>query len=168
MAGFGNRLSAPDIDAVVDYVRAALMVPQTEISGTDAHAGRAAAQRPGASKAVAASGADMQQPMPKGLKGDAAAGGRFYNANCATCHGIKGDGKGPRAYFINPKPRNFIDPTFTSSFNRPAIYAATSQGRLGTEMPAWSKVLSDREIANVSEYVFQRFVLPAQKVARKK
>jgi mono/diheme cytochrome c family protein len=158
MAGFGNRLPAGDIDNVVDYVRAALMVPQTEISGTDAHAGRAAAQR---------SGADMKQPMPKNLKGDAAAGGRFYAANCATCHGAKGDGKGPRAYFINPKPRNFIDPTFTSAFNRPAIYAATSVGRLGTEMPAWNKVLSDREIANVSEFVFQRFVLPAQKAAKK-
>lgn len=167
MAGFGNRLAAGDIDNVVDYVRAALMVPQTEISGTDAHAGRAAAQRPGAAKTAAASGADMNQPMPKNLKGDAAAGGRFYAANCATCHGAKGDGKGPRAYFINPKPRNFIDPTFTSAFNRPAIYAATAVGRLGTEMPAWNKVLSEREIANVSEFVFQRFVLPAQKAAQK-
>ena len=159
MSGFGGRLAAADIEAVVDYVRAAIMVPQTEISGTSAHAGRAST--PG--KPATGGGADMKQPMPKALKGNVAAGERFYLANCATCHGAKGDGKGPRAYFINPKPRNFQDPAFTSAFNRPAIFAATSVGRLGTEMPAWNKVLSDQEIANVAEFVFQRFVLPKQK-----
>lgn len=165
MAGFGSRLQAPDIEAVVDYVRAALMVPQTDISGTDAHAGRAGSSpaAKAAPKAPGPSGADMKQPMPNQLKGDPIAGGRFYMGNCATCHGAKGDGKGPRAYFINPKPRNFLDPAFTAAFNRPAIYAATSMGRLGTEMPAWSKVLSDQEIANVTEFVFTRFVQPGQK-----
>lgn len=170
MAGFGSRLPAPDIEAVVDYVRSALMVPQTEISGTDAHAGRKAGSKPAAPQTTAtrSAGADMKQPMPNGLKGNAAAGGRFYMANCATCHGAKGDGKGPRAYFINPKPRIFIDPAFTSAFNRPAIYAATAVGRLGTEMPAWNKVLSDQEIANVTEFVFQRFVVPGQKQRKSK
>lgn len=168
MAGFGSRLQPPDIEAVVDYVRAALMVPQTEISGTDAHAGRRAGARAPLPTTAKASGADMKQPMPNGLKGDVAAGGRFYAANCATCHGATGDGKGPRAYFINPKPRIFTEPSFTSSFNRPAIYAATAVGRLGTEMPAWNKVLSDQQVANVAEFVFQRFVVPNQKPAKTK
>ena len=168
MAGFGSRLQGPDIEAVVDYVRAALMVPQTQISGTDAHAGRQAGTRAPAPASAKSSESGMQQPMPNGLKGDAVAGGRFYMANCATCHGAKGDGKGPRAYFINPKPRVFIDPSFTSGFNRPAIYAATAMGRLGTEMPAWSKVLNDQQIANVTEFVFQRFVMPGQKQGKTK
>jgi mono/diheme cytochrome c family protein len=166
MAGFGGRMPASDIDAVVDYVRAAIMVPQTDISGTNAHAGRAGSPVP--KVAAANSGADMKQPMPNSLKGSVAAGERFYMANCATCHGAKGDGKGPRAYFINPKPRNFLDPAFTSSFNRPAIYAATSIGRQGSEMPAWSKVLNEQEIANVAEFVFQRFVAARQKTAKAK
>lgn len=164
MAGFGGRLPATDIDAVVDYVRSAIMVPHTEISGTDAHAGRKGSQVP----AKKTSGADMKQPMPNGLKGDAVAGGRFYMANCATCHGAKGDGKGPRAYFIMPKPRNFVDPAYSSGANRPSIFATTSVGRLGTEMPAWNKVLTDQEIANVSEFVFQRFILPGQKQRKSK
>lgn len=166
MAGFGGRLPAQDIDAVVDYVRAAIMVPQTEISGTNAHAGRATTTD--SKSAKTSSGADMKQPMPNALTGNPVAGERFYLANCATCHGAKGDGKGPRAYFINPKPRNFIDPSFTTTFNRPAIYAATSMGRLGTEMPAWSKVLNEQEIANVSEFVFQRFVQTQRKVRKEK
>lgn len=157
MPAFGARLPAEDIESVVDYVRTALMVPETSISGTKAHGGRQG-DTPAATPT-----ADMSLPMPEGLKGNAAKGRRFYDDNCATCHGVKGDGKGPRAYFINPKPRNFVDPSYQARFNRPAVYAATSMGRLGTEMPAWSKVLSKQEVADVSEYVFQKFIVPGQK-----
>jgi mono/diheme cytochrome c family protein len=150
MAAFKDRLPAQDIEAVVDYVRIALMLPATAsaISGTSAHGGRNST----------ASDDSMAQPFQAGLVGNAAKGEKAYMANCATCHGAKGDGKGPRAYFINPKPRNFIDPGFSKSFNRPAIFTAVSQGRLGAEMPAWSKVMTDQEIADVSEFVFRRFV----------
>jgi mono/diheme cytochrome c family protein len=48
-------------------------------------------------------------------------------------------------------------------FNRPLIYATTSAGKLGTEMPAWSKVLTDQEIADVAEYVFITFIRPGDK-----
>lgn len=152
MAAFGGRMPAQDVEAVVDYVRAALMVPETDISGIKAHGGRAGDVTPNVVQA------DMSQPMPGGLKGDPDKGGRFYMANCATCHGAAGDGRGPRAYFINPKPRNFRDASAQSVFNRPAIYLATSMGRQGSEMPAWSKVLSDQEIADVAEFVFRRFI----------
>jgi mono/diheme cytochrome c family protein len=105
--------------------------------------------------------ADMSLPMPKGLVGDAAAGRKFYDANCATCHGVKGDGQGPRAYFINPKPRVFTAPEVRALFNRPAIFAAVSAGSLGSEMPAWDKVLDAQQIADVSEYVFRAFMAPS-------
>jgi mono/diheme cytochrome c family protein len=80
-------------------------------------------------------------------------------ANCAACHGARGDGAGPRAYFINPRPRNFVEEASRARFDRPALYAAVSDGRVGTEMPAWSKVATAQQRADVSEYVFQTFVL---------
>lgn len=167
MAPFSSRLSQQDIEAVVDYVRAALMVPAAEtISGTRAHGGRGN-DGVAVPKANPVASADMKQAMPNGLRGDVQKGGRFYNANCATCHGVKGDGKGPRAYFINPKPRNFVEARSRATLNRPAIYAATAVGRLGTEMPAWNKVLTDQEIADVAEYVFTRFIRPGGKAASK-
>jgi len=153
MAGFAGRLPAEDILVVIDYVRAALMVPVSDaISGTRAHGGRG--NDPAAT-------IQTQEPFASGLSGNAGRGEKLYMATCVTCHGAKGDGKGPRAYFINPKPRNFIDPAF-ASFNRPAIYAAVANGRLGTEMPAWSKVLNDQEITDVAEFVFSRFIRPAK------
>jgi mono/diheme cytochrome c family protein len=155
MAAFSNRLSGEEIGTIVDYVRAALMVPETRgISGTDAHAGR---------RGTISEDGGMAQPFQSMLKPDPAAGRKLYLATCATCHGDKGDGQGPRAYFIRPKPRNFLDPAFRATFNRPALYTAVSEGRLGTEMPAWNKVLSEQEMVDVSEFVFTRFVRPAAK-----
>jgi len=153
MAAFAGRLPTADIEATVDYVRAALMLPATSrISGTSANG----------SGGQASSNDGMFQPFQNGLSGDPAKGEKTYMANCATCHGAKGDGKGPRAYFINPKPRNFTDKSFRFAFNRPAIYTAVHDGRLGAEMPAWSKVLNDQEIADVSEFVFRRFAQPGK------
>ena len=152
MAPFNARMPADDIAAVVDYIRAALMVPDTRgISGTDAHAGR---------RGATAREDGMTQPYQSGFVGNVARGEKLYMATCATCHGNKGDGKGPRAYFINPKPRNFLDTTFRATFNRPALYTAVAEGRLGTEMPAWNKVLTEQEMVDVSEFVFTRFVRP--------
>lgn len=167
MAAFSNRLAQKDIEDVVDYVRAALMVPTADaISGTRAHGGRTQDAK-SAPKSNPVIMSDMKQPMPNGLRGDAQKGGRFYNANCATCHGVKGDGKGPRAYFINPKPRNFVEARSRATLSRPLIFATTSAGKIGTEMPAWSKVLSNQEIADVSEYVFTTFIRPNSKASDK-
>jgi mono/diheme cytochrome c family protein len=169
MAGFASQLKPEEINAVVDYIRTAFMGEgsQIGISGTRAHGLTSAANPAPAPAAAVAIGApapplraDMGLPLPASLKGDAAAGRRFYDANCATCHGVKGDGKGPRAYFINPKPRNFLTDASREQLNRPAIYAGVSAGRLGSEMPAWDKVLAPQEIANVSEYVFRAFIAP--------
>ena len=44
--------------------------------------------------------------------------------------------------------------------NRVELFEMISEGKPGTEMPAWDKVLSPQEIANVSEFVFQRFIQP--------
>lgn len=107
--------------------------------------------------------ADMSLPMPKGLKGDIAKGRDFYMQNCFTCHGVTGAGDGPRAYFINPVPRDFLLETSRQYLNRPALFEAISNGRTSSEMPAWSKVLNDQEIANVAEYVFQDFIMAGKK-----
>lgn len=166
MAAFANRLSAQDIEAVVDYVRAGLMIPASEsISGTRAHGGREL-DSDAKSKTTTGPTTNMNQPMPEQLIGDPTKGGKLYMVTCITCHGKKGDGKGPRAYFINPKPRNFTETASRASLNRPVIYAATSMGKHGTEMPAWSKVWGKQEIADVSEYVFRTFIRPARKEAR--
>lgn len=167
MVGWKTQLDAREIEAVVDYIRATFMAPQASapagvpgVSGTSAHGGR---QRDAAAKAeppAPTMRADMKLPIPNGLKGDAARGKKFYDANCATCHGVKGDAQGPRAYFINPKPRNFLEPAARAQLNRHALYAAIFAGKRGTEMPAWRTVIDDQTMADVAEYVFTAFIRP--------
>ena len=79
--------------------------------------------------------------------------------NCFTCHGRKGDGRGPRAKFIFPKPRNFHSQESQTYLNRPALFTAITRGKPGTVMPAWGKVLEEQQIANIAEFVFQAFIL---------
>lgn len=159
MISYRDKIKKADIANVVDYIRAMLMIPESKISGTQAHGGR---EQDAGKTSFSAARADMSQGFANNLKGDARKGKAFFDKNCADCHGVKGDGKGPRAYFINPRPAVFTSEQKRSTLNRPAIFTFTSLGKLGTEMPAWSKVLSDQEIANVSEHVFKAFIEPGQ------
>ena len=158
--GFGGKLSAEHIGAVVDYMRRVL-IPGLPKSAAEVQALAASGKSdPGNIQPPSPAQTDMNQPLPKKLKGNAKAGEQFFMANCATCHGKKGDAQGPRAYFINPKPRNFLDDYSRKTLDRPTIFSSVSNGRQGTEMPAWGKVLTEQEIANVTEFVFVTFIQP--------
>jgi len=157
MVSWKSQLSEADIAGLADYVygrfvQGAALPDAKAISGTKAHGGREA------DATSTPAQVDMTAGLPNGLKGDTKRGGAFYLANCATCHGARGDGAGPRAYFINPKPRNFTEAMSRARFNRVVLYAAVSEGKIGTEMPAWSKVATKQQMADVSEYVFQTFI----------
>lgn len=104
--------------------------------------------------------ADMSLPLPQGFKGDVRWGREFYMKNCFTCHGVKGDGNGPRAYFNIPRPRDFTSDASRRMLNRPRVFDSITNGKVGTVMPAWGKVLTPQEVANVTEFVFQTFVHP--------
>ena len=39
-------------------------------------------------------------------------GEKLYVDKCQLCHGVKGDGSGPAASALSPKPANFTDPKF--------------------------------------------------------
>ncbi|HLX38223.1 MAG TPA: c-type cytochrome [Candidatus Binataceae bacterium] len=45
----------------------------------------------------------------------------IFNDRCAVCHGDKGDGKGPAADSLDPKPINFRDRKWQSSVTNEKI-----------------------------------------------
>ena len=147
MPGFSSQLSREQIAGVVDYVRARFM------------AGGSGPQAMSAAQPAPADAASYRaQPLPNGLSGNFSRGQALYLVNCVECHGVAGDGNGPRAYFIFPKPRNFRDAATQNILNRPRLYTGIADGVLGKEMPAWSKVFSDQEIADVAEFVYREFI----------
>ena len=86
-------------------------------------------------------------------------GKRVYEKYCVGCHGEKGDGKGPAARFLDPKPRDFTLGVFkfrsTPSGSLPTdqdLHRTLMRGVLRTSMPAWVLVPEQEKIA-VMEYI---------------
>ncbi len=156
MVGWRTQLSAADIEALAEHLRVTFLEPgrapqsANPISGTRAHGGHAV---PGPLPGGAA-----PRPYPDGLQGDAGRGAAYYRLNCVACHGERGDGQGPRAYFIRPVPRDFLSLPDAASWDRARVWQAIADGRLGTEMPAWRQVLDAQQIADLAEHVLTRFI----------
>ena len=87
-------------------------------------------------------------------------GKQVYEARCLGCHGSMGDGKGPAAKFLNPKPRDFTKGVFKfrstpgkdSLPTDSDLYHALKHGLWGTSMPAWYS-LKDEELFAVIQYL---------------
>ena len=84
---------------------------------------------------------------------------KIYEKRCAPCHGGNGEGEGPAADFMVPRPRDFTfgiykfrstmrgyTPTDEDLFN------TIRYGLPGTAMPAW-KQLTDEEIKGLVQYI---------------
>ena len=163
MTGWKKRLTDNQIETVVDYVIGAFMpqIRDQKLSekSDHKHSDEQTHQHTHADPNTELS-AYMNQQLANGLQGNAERGKALYIYNCSTCHGEQGDGRGPRAYFINPKPRNFLHAASRASLNRPTLQRVIGKGKLRTEMPAWEKVFDAQQIADVGEFVFITFIQP--------
>jgi cytochrome c553 len=102
--------------------------------------------------------ADMAAPLPFGLLGDVRDGEALYRQNCASCHGESGDGAGPLARSMNPRPADFTSAAARTTLARPHLFDAIGKGISDNGMPAWERVLTPQQIADLAEYVFVSFV----------
>jgi cytochrome c553 len=93
------------------------------------------------------------------LNGDAAKGEPKFKQLCVACHGEKGNGEGPAGAALNPKPGNFTDPANSARLTDEWIYKMVKNGGAANGkspmMVAWSAVLKDDEIRNVTAYVLK-------------
>lgn len=80
-----------------------------------------------------------------------------YSNLCASCHGKNGDGKGPAAAALNPKPRDFADCTRMAKIPDDTLFKTIRGGGqtvgLSPLMPSWSGALSDQQIHDMVKYV---------------
>lgn len=90
---------------------------------------------------------------------DLARGQAVYQERCVQCHGVSGDGQGPTAQYMYPKPRDYRRGLFkfnsTGYGNRPLrddLVRAVRQGIRGTSMPAFN-LLPEPDQQAVVDYV---------------
>jgi mono/diheme cytochrome c family protein len=84
---------------------------------------------------------------PKKTKELADLGKRLFEQNCATCHGLKGDGEGAAGIAFTPKPSDFAQPLKNwpnTKGNAEKIFEVISKGKPKTAMIGWSQ-LSEQE-----------------------
>ena len=84
-------------------------------------------------------------------------GRKIYVANCAACHGVNGDGKGPAAGALKPRPTDFLDLKYMPMCSRVDHYYAIANGRPKTTMAPWKGSLSENDIWDVIAYIEHLF-----------
>ncbi len=106
--------------------------------------------------------ADVAATGPRPLTAaDAAAGKPLYLQECSGCHGERGNGKGPAADFVDPRPRDFTKAQFKFRTTAPGQPPATAdilrtieRGIPGTAMPSFA-FLPDGDRRKIAAYVLK-------------
>ena len=99
------------------------------------------------------------QPRPPDTPQILARGRQLYAKRCQACHGEKGDGKGPVAPFLDPRPRDFTAGIYklrsTASGEPPTdedLFRVVTRGVPGTAMSGWTR-LSEQDRWAVIAYI---------------
>ncbi len=84
----------------------------------------------------------------------------LYMRHCSHCHGTSGDGNGPTAQYLWPRPRDYRHGIFKftstdalSKVTRDDLSRILSNGVPGTYMPSFVPMLNDDELEAVIEYI---------------
>ncbi len=79
------------------------------------------------------------------------------NMRCSACHGDTGQGNGPAAVALNPKPRNFQDAAYMKAKSDDHLFKVIKNGGpavgLSPLMAPFGPQLSDKEIWDIIAYI---------------
>ncbi|HET9475321.1 MAG TPA: c-type cytochrome, partial [Steroidobacteraceae bacterium] len=110
--------------------------------------------------AVGAVVLSIRPTVPLSAQSEAEQGKVVYEKWCAQCHGDSGEGDGPAARYMYPRPRNFVTALYqvrsTASGLLPTdadIMNAIDNGLPGTTMPGWSDKLSSGDRRALLAYI---------------
>jgi len=99
---------------------------------------------------------NMPNPYPPTPE-ELARGEFVYQQECIWCHGEVGDGNGPAAAYLNPKPFNFTL-LKRHPWSGGLLYYQIMNGITGSAMPYFKEDLESAKIWNVSNYIAVNFI----------
>lgn len=103
--------------------------------------GEGAAQPGGGAASANVDVQTLLKPTPELI----AKGKNLFALNCASCHGTNGQGNGPAAAALNPKPRDFTSGYWKYGGGVARVVRTISEGSPGTAMAAFTTIpLEDR------------------------
>lgn len=84
-------------------------------------------------------------------------GKHWYYFYCVSCHGWQGQGDGPNAIEMDPRPRPLTKGDYMNKRTNVQIFGVIKGGgtavELADSMPAWGNVLQDQDIWNVVAFL---------------
>jgi mono/diheme cytochrome c family protein len=89
---------------------------------------------------------------------DPAAGKAIYEQRCAGCHGLTGQGDGPAAELLSPRPRDFTAGKYKMRSTASPLaldqdlFRMISEGMPGTSMPGWG-ILGEKDRQALVAYI---------------
>lgn len=88
---------------------------------------------------------------------DAKKGETSYKQFCVACHGEKGDGNGPAAASLTPKPTSFADKVKMKTITDASMFDMIKKGGAAMNrsplMAPWGGVMKDEDIHNVVAFL---------------
>lgn len=81
-----------------------------------------------------------------------ARGQASFNVNCAACHGLGGEGNGPVAFAVRPRPRNLRREPFQQGDGVEQLFATITRGLPSGTMASYAQ-LPDEERWALAYYV---------------
>ena len=95
-----------------------------------------------------------------GEKKHISGGYSLYRKHCLHCHGVTGDGAGPTADYLYPRPRDyrkglykFTSTTAGAKPTRDDLWRTINYGLHGTSMPGFEALMSQSEIQQIIDYL---------------
>ncbi len=86
-------------------------------------------------------------------------GQAVYEKRCVQCHGVNGDGQGPVAHYMYPRPRDyrrgiykFTSTPYGAKPLKSDLVRTLKRGIHGTSMPSF-KFIPDEELSAVTDYI---------------
>jgi mono/diheme cytochrome c family protein len=90
-------------------------------------------------------------------KGDLSKGKILFRHYCAVCHGVSGQGDGPNAEHLDPRPADLSDAEYMASATEETITTVIRGGGAALDisqaMPPWGKTFTKEQIADLVVYV---------------
>lgn len=110
---------------------------------------------------AAALGSEAALELPQNAL-NVAEGRTLYQRNCASCHGVAGQGNGPAGRGMNPAPPAIGDAADMRDRTPALLYRVMSVGIAGTPMIGWAGTLTPDQRWNIVAYLLSLRATPQQ------
>ena len=96
---------------------------------------------------VAAAAVRADPPPPARTPALVDKGKASFNVNCAACHGVSGEGNGPVAFAVHPRPRNLRKDRLVQGDSVEQLFATITRGLPSGTMASYEQLPADERWA---------------------